>query len=155
MFISVDINKANFSIVKRYHPEIFRSTASCSEFVLSFCGDRPIHTLAFSKLAQQRSFGEAHLTSKAVSLAGYFIGQLAQESSIPLDKVVLLNSDEIVVAYNPTLFPHLFEHYHGDFYKVLAFRLIKLPKYDFFFKEHFDPFQTTDIQPVVITRREF
>ena len=155
LFISVDINKANYSIVKRYHPEIFRSTASWPEFVLSFCGDRPIHTLAFSKPARQRIFGEARLTSKTASLAGYLIRQLAQESSIPLDKVVLLSSDEIVVAYDPTLYRHLFEHYHGDFYKVQAFRLIKLPKYDFFFKEHFDPFQATDIQPIVITRRDF
>ena len=49
----------------------------------------------------------------------------------------------------------MFDRYHNSFFKVLAFRLVKLPKYDYFVKEYFDPFQISDDQRIVVTDREF
>ena len=57
--------------------------------------------------------------------------------------------------YEPGVFRQLFEHHNGTFFRVEAFRLIKLPKYDFFVKEFFDPLQETNDQQIVVTRSEF
>jgi hypothetical protein len=53
--------------------------------------------------------------------------------------VALLSGDEVVVPYTPELYRSLHAEYKaGDFYKVQAFRLLRLLERDFYVKEYFD-----------------
>jgi hypothetical protein len=154
LFISIDINKADYTIFKHYHPEVFENLSTWQEFVQSFCHEKPIQTLILSKHLRQRVFGEAKLTQKTKSLAEYFIHKVLHEIKITPTDVIMLSGDEAVISYNPLTFRSMFDRYNNSFFKVLAFRLVKLPKYDYFVKEYFDPFQTPDDQRIVVTNCE-
>ena len=65
------------------------------------------------------------------------------------DDIVMLSGDEFVITYDREMYHRLFQRYYGAFFKVLAFRLVKLPKYNYFVKEYFDP---TDES--IVTKRE-
>jgi hypothetical protein len=155
LFISIDINKADYTILKHYHPEVFRDLPTWQEFVQSFCNEKPIHTLIHSKHLRERIFGDARITKKAKSLAEYFVHKVLHEMKINPADVMMLSGDEAVISYDPLTFRSMFDRYHNSFFKVLAFRLVKLPKYDYFVKEYFDPFQISDDQQIIVTYREF
>lgn len=152
LFISVDIKKANYNIMNYYHPEIFHHLPAWEEFVLSFCGEKPIHTARLSKPLRERVIGNTGCNKKIASLQEYFVHKILYEMNIPLDKLVMLATDEVALLYDSVTFRNLFDRYHGNFYKVAAFRLVKLPKYDYFVKEYFHP--TDDHQQIMITDRE-
>jgi hypothetical protein len=155
LFISVDIIKANYTIVKHYHPEIFDHLSTWEDFVLSFCNEKPIHTLKLSKPIRERIFGNANFGKKLDFLAEYFVYKILHEMNVPHDNLMMVATDEIVLSYDPVTFHRIFNRYHGTFYKVLAFRLVKLPKYDYFVKEYFDPSSEVDNQQIVFTHSEF
>jgi hypothetical protein len=150
LFISVDINKAYYTVVKHYYPDVFRNLATWQEFVDTFCDQQPIPTLANSKSIRVIAFSKANLRKKTHFLSEYFIHMVLHEMVVPPDDIVMLSGDEFVIPYDRDLYQRLFDHYHGAFFKVLAFRLVKLPKYNYFVKEHFDPKDES-----VITLREF
>ncbi|CAF1630744.1 unnamed protein product [Rotaria magnacalcarata] len=149
LFISVDINKAYYNVLKHYYPEVFRNLATWQEFVNTFCDEQLIHTLSTSKFLRLITFSKAIIRTKVNSLSEYFIHKVLHEMSVPYDKIVMLSGDEFVIPYDRDMYDNLFGRYHGTFFKVLAFRLVKLPKYNYFVKEHFNP---TDES--VITHRE-
>ena len=155
LFMSIDINKADYTILKHYHPEIFRNTSTWEEFLRSFFDEKPIQTLIDSKHLRERTFGNAQVTKRTKFLSEYFIHKVLQEMNIKPVDIVMISGDEAVISYDSLIFRSMFDRYHGHFFKVLAFRLVKLPKHDYFVKEYFDPFQTIDNQQIVITRREF
>ncbi|CAF0912296.1 unnamed protein product [Adineta steineri] len=64
LFISVDINKASYNILKYYHPEVFNHLSTWEEFVLSFCGDKPIHILTSSKAIRVRTLGSVNFEKR-------------------------------------------------------------------------------------------
>ncbi|CAF0911121.1 unnamed protein product [Rotaria sp. Silwood1] len=125
------------------------------DFVNLFCGEKPIHTLLNSKLWRQRTLGQARITPKTNQLAEYFVRKILHEMQTPTTDVVLLHNDEAVLQYNPLVFRRLMDNYHGTFFKVIPFRLVKLPQYNYFVKEYFDPSQSVDNDQIVITRCEF
>jgi hypothetical protein len=155
LFISVDINKAAYTILKHYHPEVFENLPTWQEFVRSFCDEKPIQTLILSKHLRQRVFGDAKLTKKTTSFAEYFVHKVLHEIKITPTDVVMLSGDEAVISYNPLTFRSMFDRYNSSFFKVLAFRLVKLPKHDYFVRDYFDPFQIAEDQRTVVTHREF
>jgi hypothetical protein len=155
LFISVDIKQAYYAIVKHYHPEIFRDLPTWEDFVLSFCGEKPIHTLKLSKPIRERIFGNANFGNKMSFLAEYFVYKILHEMNVPHANLMMVATDEIVLSYDPVTFRRIFDRYHGTFYKVEAFRLVKLPKYDYFVKECFHPSSEIDNQQIVITHCEF
>jgi hypothetical protein len=155
LFISVDINKACYTILKHYHPEVFRNMATWEEFVQSFCNEQPIYTLIHSKPLRERIFGDARLTKRTMFLSEYFVHQVLHEMECSSTDPSMLSGDEVVLSYDPVRFRSMFDRYHGDFFKVLAFRLVKLPKYNYFVKEYFDPLQTIDERVIAVIRREF
>ncbi|CAF2797752.1 unnamed protein product [Rotaria sp. Silwood2] len=155
LFISVDIIKANYTILNHYHPEIFRNSTSWSDFVNLFCGEKPIHTLLNSKYWRERTLGQAGITPKTNKLAEYFVRKILHEMQTPATDVVLLNNDEVVLQYDPLVLRRLMDNYHGTFFKVIPFRLIKLPQYNYFVKEYFNPPQSVDNDQIAITRCEF
>ncbi|CAM4919538.1 unnamed protein product [Rotaria socialis] len=149
LFISVDINKAYYNVLKHYYPEIFRNSATWQEFVNTFCDEQLITTLSSSKFLRLITFSKASIRKSTNSLSEYFIHKVLHEMSVPYDKIVMLSGDEFIIPYDRDMYDNLFGRYHGTFFKVLAFRLVKLPKYNYFVKEHFSP---TDES--VITHRE-
>ena len=155
LFISVDIVKADFNIIKYYHPEVFHHLSTWEEFVVSFLGEKPINTLKSSKSIRERIFGLVKLGNKTNSLAEYFIHKILHEMNISPANVITIATDEVVLSYDQSTFRRLFDRYHGNFFKVQAFRLVKLPKYDYFVKEHFHPVEGIDNQQIEVTRREF
>jgi glycerol-3-phosphate cytidylyltransferase-like family protein len=155
LFISVDINKATFSIIKHYHPDIFRHLSTWEEFALSFCDEEPINILKFSKAIRERIFGNVNFGKRIKSLAEYFVHKVVHEMNISPADVLMISTDEVVLSYDQETFRRMFDRYHGTFFKVQAFRLVKLPKYDYFVKEYFDTEQETDNQQIEITHREF
>lgn len=148
-FISLDINKADYTIMKHYHPEVFKNLSTWEEFVRSFSDDKPILTLINSKYLREKTFGDAGVTKKTKVLSEYFIHKTLHEMNIIPTDIAMLENDETVITYDPVVYRSMFERYHGTFFKVLAFRLVKLPKYDYYVKEYFDP-----NQPNEITHRE-
>lgn len=150
LFLSIDINKADYTTLKHYHPEIFRNLSTWEEFVRSFCEDKPMQTLINSKYLREKLFGDAGVTKRTKVLSEYFIRHMLHEMNISSTDIVMLHGDEVILSYNSSLFQSISDRYHGSFFKVLAFRLVKLPKYDYFVKEYFDP-----SEPSGITRREF
>jgi hypothetical protein len=154
LFISVDIRKAYYTIVNHYHPEIFGNASTWEDFVLSFCDEKPIQILKLSKPTRVRIFSQAGFDKKPTVLSEYFVLKILHDMNISQENVIV-STDEIVLSYDPTIFHRLFNHYHGTFYRVDAFRLIKLPKYDYFVKEYFHPSSETENEPIIITNRKF
>ncbi|CAF0912279.1 unnamed protein product [Adineta steineri] len=75
--------------------------------------------------------------------------------NITPSSVLNIAKDEVILSYDQTTFHRLFNGYHGPFFRVEAFRLVKLPIYDYFVKEYFQPVQGIDHQEIEIIRREF
>ncbi|UJR06862.1 hypothetical protein I4U23_011151 [Adineta vaga] len=154
LFISIDIIKATYNIVKNYHPEIFNHLSTWEEFVFSFCSEKPIHTIAISKPVRERTLGCAKFGKKISSLAEYFIHKVLHEMQINPNDIVNITTDEAILSYDSTIFHRMFNDYHKSFFKVQAFRLVKLPKYDYFVKEYFHPIQGQDSESIEIINRE-
>lgn len=150
LLISVDINKAYYTVLKHYYPDVFQNLNTWPEFVHTFCDDKPILTLNSSKSSRVTIFSKAGIRKKTQLLSEYFIRKILHDMMIPLDDVIMLSGDEFVISYERDMYNRLFNQYHGAFFKVLAFRLVKLPRYSYFVKEYFDPKDES-----VIISREF
>jgi hypothetical protein len=143
-FISIDIVKANYTILKHYYPNLFNKTNTWIEFVNSFFTDdeKKISTLHAAKFIRERLFGELSITEKIKYLAEYFIKQIAERYSIDEKNIVFLSGDELVIHYDEELYKSLSKNYNNDFYRIDAFLLKKLGKNDFYVKEYINTKKT-------------
>jgi hypothetical protein len=148
-FISIDVNKANFTLIKHFYPDLFKST--WEEFVGEF---DPLHlfTLKNSKFLREKLFGDLKTCKKTTEISEFLVRQMLHNENIDPKNVVLLSGDEVVIEYTPELYEKLFKLYHNGTFKVLAFKLVKLPNYNYFVKEYIDGKNDKDL---IVTHREF
>jgi hypothetical protein len=147
-FISVDVNKANFTIIRKFYPNLFKGLERWEDFVKTF-DPKELYTIRESKFLREKLFGDLRACRLTTRLAENLMKQTLQDEGIPPSEIILLSGDEFVVPYTPELYTQLYDKYHNATFKVLAFTLVKLPVYGYFVKEYF----TTDGGEVV--GREF
>jgi len=144
-FISVDINSANFTVVRQQYPGLFRGHVTWEAFITDFLATpsphsssaasssaaaaassssvsppplRPLNTLQFSKFLRERLFGNLRTNKNVHALAEYMMCRILTDEAIPANDVVMLSGDEFVVRYTPELYGRLRANYHNTTYKV-------------------------------------
>jgi hypothetical protein len=171
-FISVDINSANFTAIRTYYPNLFRGHTTWEEFILSFLAapitddtdtttttnnhhpPRPLHTLQFSKFLRERLFGNLRTNKSVHVVSEHMIRRLLTDEAIPAQDIVMLSGDEAVLRYTPELYRRLRAKYHNDTFKVLAFRLRAIGRFEYFCKEYFACENVDDLTDEVVIKRE-
>ncbi len=137
LFISIDVNKANFTLIKYFYPRIFCEKETWEEFVGEF-DTKNLFTLKNAKFLREKLFGDLKTCKTTTDISEFLIRQILHKEDIDPQCVVLLSGDEFVIEYNSELYEKLFKLYHNETFKVLAFKLVKLPNYNYFVKEYID-----------------
>ncbi len=139
-FISVDIIKANYTIMHEQCPKIFSS--SYDNFLKGFIKDpeRDIYVyniLKESKIARERLFGELGVTKTILKLCEKTIyEQILKDNKYLLDEMVYFHGDEIIFNYTKTISDVLNTIIKNNKkYKVTNFILKDIaPEYGFYIK---------------------
>jgi hypothetical protein len=150
-FISIDVNKANFTLIKHFYPSLFCKKSTWEDFVTEF---DPLHlfTLRNSKFLREKLFGDLKTCKISTDISEFLVRQILHNEDIDPLSVVLLNGDEVVIEYTFELYEKLFKLYHNQTFKVLAFKLVKLPNYNYFVKEYI---KTNEDGNLIVTHKEF
>lgn len=155
MYISVDIRKANYTMLSQFCPEVFAGFDSWESFVNKFDNNQ-LYTLSNSKFLREKLFGTTVKSNKIKLLSEYTVRKFIESLAIKLNmkdsinaQIVLLSGDEVVFNYTEELLKSIKEECNMKIFKIETFHLKKLPKYNYFVKEYFSN------DPSDITKKEF